>query len=367
MNIPSPENVGTHVVVAMSGGVDSSVAAALLVERGYDVIGMMLRLWSEPGTEAHNRCCTPQAMELARRAAAGLGIPFYVLDVKEFFHAQIVQFFVDGYRKGVTPNPCMMCNRKIRFGELLSRARDLGADYLATGHYARIRHKNGKMELLRGVDRNKDQSYVLSALDQPQLRQAMFPVGEFPKEEVRRMARKFDLPTAERNDSQDLCFLAGGDYRDFLSRHAPDVERPGPILNTEGRLLGEHRGLAFYTIGQRKGLGISSPVPLYVRYKDVQRNALVVTTRDGLGERELLAAGAHWISGAPPDSAFKADIQTRYTARAQRGTVTPLDEGAFRVIFESPQRDITPGQSAVIFDGERVLGGGIIQPLEENT
>ncbi len=350
-----------RIVVAMSGGVDSSVAAALLVEQGYEVVGMMLRLWSEPGTELFNRCCTPEAMALARRVAGHLGIPFHVVDIRETFQQNIVQFFIDGYASGETPNPCMMCNRTIRFGALLDRALSIGAGALATGHYARTRTgPHGLVSLLRGVDEHKDQSYVLSVLNQEQLRHAMFPVGEYPKPEVRALARKFGLPTAERSDSQDLCFLAGGDYRDFLSRNAPQVEIPGPIRTPAGQTLGQHGGLAFYTIGQRKGLGIAAPEPLYVIEKDAATNALIVGPLEALGKNGLLAREANWVSGTSPGQAFRGTVKIRYTARAAPGVITPGEGGSFEVIFDEPLRDITPGQAAVIYDGELVLGHGLI-------
>lgn len=340
---------------------DSSVAAALLVEQGYEVIGIMLRLWSEPGLEAFNRCCTPEAMGLARRVAAQLDIPFYVYDVRETFHQNIVQFFVDGYAQGNTPNPCMMCNRHIRFGALLQYAQSLGADFLATGHYARLQQtSSGKVQLLRGIDPGKDQSYVLSVLNQTQLAHAMFPVGGYTKPEIRAVAERFGLPTASRPDSQDLCFLAGGDYRDFLHRHKPEIEVAGPILNTHGQQLGEHTGLAGYTIGQRKGLGIAAPQPLYVLQKDVRQNALVVGTLDELGSDELWTEAVNWVSGEPPEEPFRAAIKIRYTAREVEGTVTPLATRGVHVRFDTPLRDITPGQAAVFFDEALVLGNGTI-------
>jgi tRNA-specific 2-thiouridylase len=351
-----------RAVVAMSGGVDSSVAAALLVEQGYDVTGMMLRLWSEPGTEDSNRCCTPDAMALARRAAGHLGIPFHVVDIREKFHQNIVQFFVEGYASGVTPNPCMNCNRTIRFGELLDRALAIGADFLATGHYARTRaNPDGTISLLRAVDAGKDQSYVLSVLNQQKLRHALFPVGAYTKPEVRELARKFNLPASERLDSQDLCFLAGGDYRDFLSRHAPEVASRGPLVDTAGKVLGGHDGLAFYTIGQRRGLGIAAAEPLYVVDKDVERNALVVGTVAELGRNALEAGEANWISGAPPAAPFRAEVKIRYSARLAPGVITPREAGRFSVRFDEPLRDITPGQAAVIFAGEEVIGQGLIR------
>mgnify|MGYP005814631419 CR=1 FL=1 len=349
------------VVVAMSGGVDSSVAAALLVERGYRVIGMMLRLWSEPGMEGENRCCTPDAMALARRVAAQLGIPFYALDVQDRFHEVVVKPFIDGYVQGVTPNPCVFCNRQIRWGFLLDRARAFGADYLATGHYARVDRQNDTVRLLRGTDPAKDQSYVLSVLSQDQLRQSLFPIGEYAKPRVRELAREFDLPVAERADSQDLCFLARRDYRDFLARNAPQSVRPGSIVNSDGQVVGEHQGLAFYTIGQRKGLGIASPEPLYVLRKDLQRNTLVVGLEAELGQRSLSTREINWVSGQPLSEPIRAQVKIRYKATEAWASVTPSGDRQVQVEFDRPLRDITPGQRAVFYQDDECLGGGTIQ------
>src|ERR671923_242420 len=251
----------SKVVVALSGGVDSSVAAALLKEQGYDVMGMMLRLWSEPGKEDSNRCCTPDSMAQARRVAVKLDIPFYVIDAKDVFHNTVVQYFLDGYARGETPNPCLICNRQIRWTFLLNHALALGAEFMATGHYVRIkRNEDGTSELLRAVDRSKDQSYILHILNQEKLRHALFPVGDYTKPEIRQIAERYGLPTASRKDSQDLCFLAGEDYRNFLQRNAAEILKPGEILTRDGRTLGTHTGLANYTIGQRKGLGVASPL-----------------------------------------------------------------------------------------------------------
>jgi tRNA-specific 2-thiouridylase len=351
----------TKVVVAMSGGVDSSVAAALLKGQGYEVIGMMLRLWSEPGREDSNRCCTPDAMALARRVAATLDIPFYVVDAKEVFRNTVVNYFLEGYARGETPNPCLICNRQIRWEFLLNHALALGADFMATGHYVRLRSESGSVNLLRAVDRSKDQSYVLHVLNQEKLKRAMFPVGDYPKPEVRKIAESFGLPTASRRDSQDLCFLAGDDYRNFLQRHAPDMLKPGQIVNEGGEVLGEHNGLANYTIGQRKGLGISSPVPLYVITKNAEHNTLVVGTQAELGSRELVANEVNWISGETPPQAFRAEVKIRYTAKEADALVLPLADGQVKVQFDAPQRDITAGQAAVFYQGDLLLGGGIIQ------
>jgi tRNA-uridine 2-sulfurtransferase len=358
----------TKVVIAMSGGVDSSVAAALLKQQGYDVIGMMLHLWSETSREESNRCCTPDSLALARRVAERLDIPFYVLDAKELFYSTVVQSFLDGYTRGVTPNPCVICNRQIKWGFLLDHALAFGADYLATGHYARKQGtEDGRWQLKRSVDHSKDQSYVLYVLTQDNLAKALFPVGEYSKPEVRKLADAFGLPAVSRSDSQDLCFLAGEDYRGFLRRNSPEIGRPGPILTRDGKVLGEHQGLAYYTIGQRKGLGVASHVPLYVLAKDVATNTLLVGSEEELGSRELIVKDVNWISGNAPGGSFRAEVKTRYTAKEAWAVITPLGVSqsaeafcSFRVRFDAPQRDITPGQAAVFYEGDLVLGGGTI-------
>ena len=344
----------------MSGGVDSSVAAALLKEQGYDVIGMMLRLWSEPGKEDSNRCCTPDSMAQARRVAAKLDIPFYVIDAKDVFHDTVVQYFLDGYARGETPNPCLICNRQIRWTFLLDHALALGADFMATGHYARVRRSENGHELLRAVDKSKDQSYVLHVLNQDKLKHALFPVGDYTKPEIRAIAEKHGLPTATRKDSQDLCFLAGDDYRNFLQRNAAEMLKPGEIVTRDGKSIGEHNGLANYTIGQRKGLGVASPVPLYVLGKDAVKNTVIVGMREELGSRELTARDVNWLSGEMPSESFRAEVKIRYTAKEAEASVTPINGNQAQVQFDAPQRDITAGQAAVFYQGDLIIGGGII-------
>jgi tRNA-specific 2-thiouridylase len=357
-------NGNKRVVVAMSGGVDSSVAAALLVEQGYDVVGMMMRLWSEETVAggAHNRCCTPDQMADARRIAAKLSIPFYVLDTKEVFHNTIVEFFIDQHRQGVTPNPCMECNRHIRFRYLLENALALDANYLATGHYARISQAgDGRYVLRKSVDDHKDQSYVLSVLGQAQLAHVLFPVGEYTKSQVREIAARFGLPTASKKDSQDLCFIGDNNYRRFLSEHAPDVMIPGPIVRRDGEVLGQHNGLVNYTIGQRKGLGVQSHEPLYVIGINPQRNMVVVGTADELGQSALTAKRVNWVAGEAPAEPFRAEVKIRYKALPVPALVEPLPDARIAVHFDAPLRDITPGQGAVFYEGDIVLGGGIIE------
>lgn len=353
----------TKVVVAMSGGVDSSVAAALLKQEGHEVIGVMLRLWSEPGKEDSNRCCTPDAMAIARRVAARLEIPFYAVDARQVFYDEVISYFLTGYSLGITPNPCLACNRLVRWDLLMKHAQALGAEYLATGHYARLEMDagSGKVKLFRALDRTKDQSYVLHVLNQDQLAHTLLPVGAFEKQQVRALAEQFGLPSASRPDSQDLCFLAGEDYRAFLQRHAPQSLQAGPIVDESGKQVGTHRGLAAYTIGQRKGLGLSTPEPMYVLDKQVAVNTLVVGPQSLQGNLGLVADQVKWISGSPPADQVRAEVKIRYTARETPASVQVLGDGKISIRFDHPQRDVTPGQAAVLYDGDLLLGGGTIE------
>jgi tRNA-specific 2-thiouridylase len=353
----------------MSGGVDSSVAAALMVEAGYDVIGIMMRLWAEETVAGglHNRCCTPEQMHDARRIADKLDIPFYVLDTKDVFRNTVVEYFIDQHRQAVTPNPCIECNRHIRFSYLYNNAMALDTDYLVTGHYARIDQTDeGLYRLRMGKDPKKDQSYVLCVLQQEHLAHTQFPIGHHDKAEVRELAARFGLPTASKQDSQDLCFLGDGDYRRFLKDHAPDVMESGPIALKTGEVIGEHNGLANYTIGQRKGLGVTYPEPLYVIASNPYRNALIVGTRDELGQDTLTAKRMNWISGHTPDEPFRAEVKIRSKARPAPATIEPLADDRIRVTFDLAVRDITPGQGAVIYDDDVCLGGGIIERAESS-
>ncbi len=350
-----------RVVVAMSGGVDSSVAAALLVEQGYDVVGMMLRLWSEDGG-ATNRCCTLDAIDDAHAIAGMLGIPFYVRDYKDIFKKIIVDPFITAYAAGQTPNPCLTCNRVIRFEMLLNEALALGAEYLVTGHYARVRqNESGEWELWRGVDPTKDQSYVLHSLNQQNLPHIFFPLGNYTKEQVRQMAIDFNLPVFNKPDSQDLCFLGEGGYRGFLRRNAPETLIPGEIVDTRGNVLGTHTGLPNYTIGQRKGLGIYRPEPTYVIALNPVKNQVIVGNRAELGRDELTAHSVTYVSGKPPAEPIRVQAKIRYKSRAVSATVTPLNNNRLHAKFDDPLPDITPGQGFVFYNGDKVLGGGIIE------
>lgn len=366
-----------RVVVGMSGGVDSSVAAALLKEQGYDVVGIMLRLWAEPpaeGEEAEyareNACCSIESMSDARRVAAQLDIPFYVVNVEEPFRETIVDYFYDEYRAGRTPNPCLRCNRYIRFTLLLERALALGADYLATGHYVRVDDDpvTGLRRLRRATDDTKDQSYVLHVLSQYQLSHALFPLGGYSKPEVRAMAAERGLPVASKAESQEICFVAANDYRGFVRRYAEangkPAPEPGPILDLSGRQLGAHTGLANYTVGQRKGLGIAAREPLHVLQLDGARNAVIVGSAAALERERFTVRQTTWTSDTPPDRPVSVTVKVRYKAQPVRGLVTPLPDGHAEVTLEQPIRAVTPGQAAVFYggvDGDEVLGGGLIE------
>ena len=346
----------------MSGGVDSSVAAALCVAAGYRVFGIMLRLWAEDGAAGANKCCTAGAIDDARAVADHLGIPFSVIDAREAFKAEIVDGFLAAAQAGQTPNPCFACNRQIRFRWLLERAMALGAEALATGHYARVEGGSaGPWRLLRGIDPSKDQSYMLHRLGQAQLARARFPVGEHPKTEVRAMAAGFGLPVADRPDSVDLCWTGEGGLTGFLERRLPaDALRPGAILDLEGRPLGRHAGLARYTIGQRRGIGVAAGVPLYVVARDADRNALILGDDAALAGSRVPIADLHWIAGAAPAGSLRVSAQIRYRAPAEPGELRFGAGGRAEMHFDRPVRAAASGQGLVIYDGQTVLGGGRI-------
>lgn len=349
------------VAVAMSGGVDSSVAAALLADSETVVFGLMLRLWADPD-HGPNRCCSPDDMARARRTATQLGIPFYVLDAQQSFVRSVVEPFVHGYAQGGTPNPCLHCNRLIRWGFLLHHALALGATHLATGHYARAAFAGGRWRLLRALDAAKDQSYALSVLNQDHLPQTLFPLGELTKGEVRLIAHQRGLPAMARHDSQDLCFLGGSDYREFLSSRIPEVRLPGPILNPQGDTVGEHTGLIDYTIGQRKGIRIPGPSPLYVLEKRPDSNALVVGPRSALGRPTFTIGEMYWVSDRPLQDEAGLTVQVRYRSRELPATIEWLEPAQALVRVSHALAEVTPGQAAVFYRGEECLGGGTILP-----
>jgi tRNA-specific 2-thiouridylase len=347
-------------LVAMSGGVDSSVAAALMVQDGYDVVGVTLKQWSGPNGELPaTGCCTVADAEDARRVAAELDVPYYVLDYTTEFREEVVERFGVEYAAGRTPNPCIECNRRIRFRALLERAAELGCDVLATGHHARTRTDGDRHVLLKGLDPAKDQSYVLHMLGQSELPQIRFPVGEMTKDEVREIAGGLGFRVADKPDSQDLCFVGDGDYRSFLRTQFPDAARPGSIVDLEGRVLGRHRGTVDFTIGQRKGLGLAVGEPRYVVSVDPAEAAVVVGRREDLLVEGCRVAEVTFVAGEPPvdDS---VQVKLRYRSQPVPGRIERTADGEWDVWFEQAQGAVTPGQAAVFYSGEEVLGGGTI-------
>lgn len=346
------------VVIAMSGGVDSSVAACLLQEQGYEVTGIMLKLWADECGEKENSCCPPEAIQQARDVAGILGIPFYVIDTQELFKHKIVDLFIAQYGQGLTPNPCFFCNRIIRWGFLLDFCLQSGIQYLATGHYARIiQQENGVFTLKKGIDPSKDQSYVLAGLTSDQLSSTIFPLGNYRKGEVREIARHRGLPVAEKHDSQDLCFINKNGYRDFLLRHSPESLIPGLILDTTGKVVGKHSGLANYTIGQRKGLGAGFPQPMYVVRKEVDSNALVIGTDEDLGQSKFYVKNYQLSS---INNLEDLTVKIRYKSPFLDCRLTEVNENMLGVELSRPARDITPGQIAVFYRGDEVAGSGEI-------
>ncbi|MDP2728405.1 MAG: tRNA 2-thiouridine(34) synthase MnmA [Dehalococcoidia bacterium] len=347
------------VVVAMSGGVDSSVAAALLSRAGHRVIGVTMRLWDgEDGPAFSRTCCSLDSIEDARRVCQVLGIPFYPLNLTREFQKYVIDYFCQEYQVGRTPNPCLACNRFVKFSFLLGRARALGADFLATGHYARVEFRDGRYHLLRALDPAKDQSYVLYTLGQEELARLLFPVGDYHKGEIRRLAQEWGLPVAQKPDSQEVCFVTEGDYRDFLADRVHFS--PGPVVDQEGHELGSHRGLPFYTVGQRRGLGLALGQPYYVVGLDQPRNTLVVGPQEALEASALLAGEVSFVSGKLPQETVQVEAQIRYRSPAVPAVLSPVANG-FRVDFAQPQRAVTPGQAVVFYLGEEVLGGGTIE------
>ena len=360
--------MAAKVVVAMSGGVDSSVAAALLVEQGYDVTGMMLKMWVGDCEQADNACCTPESIAQAREVASQFRIPFYVIDVKEAFKLNVVDTFIQAYQDGSTPNPCFHCNRTIKWGELLKKASLMGADYLATGHYAQIRKdENGICHLVKGADEKKDQTYALSGLSQTQLQHTLFPLGGLQKIEVRELARKYELNVSEKADSQDLCFVGAQGYRSFLKQYRTIDPKPGIIRKTTGEIMGEHQGLDQYTIGQRKGLGSGLGIPYYVVALDSIKNEVIIGTQEDLGQNVILTRSFNWLTDIHENKDLLVQVKIRYKASPVNCRFTSLDNGGVRIVLEKPVRDATPGQIAVLYNEDEVLGSGIIQSTERES
>jgi len=359
------------VVVAMSGGVDSSVALALLMEQGYDCIGVTMQLWDYSEDEKAGAagavaggCCSLEDVNDARRVAHSLGVPFYVLNMRDIFEEEVVDYFTDAYLKGKTPNPCIKCNDVLKFTALMRKARALGAEKLATGHYARIKYIEGRHRLFKGIDGTKDQSYFLFTMTEAQLKSTLFPLGGLTKVEVREIAKRFGLKTSEKKESQEICFVEEDSYREFMTSRSGGVSlaAKGQIRDSDGKVLGRHRGLFNYTIGQRKGLGLQGG-PFYVTEIDVTNNLLFVGPEDELYSQGLRASGLTWGGGTVPSESASAGLtaRIRYSPDEAPCRVLPQPNGDVVVEFESPQRAVTPGQAVVFYVGDEVLGGGWIE------
>ncbi len=347
------------VLVAMSGGVDSSVAAAVLQEHGYRVVGITMLLWPEDVPGAEEGCCGTIHLNDAREVCQRLGIAHYTMDLqKEFLH-DVVHPFIRTYLEGRTPNPCISCNEHLKFHHLLRKARAIGADMLATGHYARITG-NRVFQLVRGVDASKDQTYFLFTLGQDELSRLMFPLGQMKKEQVRKKAKALGLQVHAKAESQEICFVPPGGLRDFISENAASLPGPGEVVDLGGNVIGSHDGACFYTVGQRKGLGIASDRPLYVVKIDATRNTVIMGNHDAASFTGLTADGVTWVAGSPPGLEFKATVQIRHRHKPALALITVHDNGAITVEFEEPQHGVAPGQAVVIYDGKVVLGGGWI-------
>lgn len=355
-----------RVAVAMSGGVDSSVAAYLLLEAGYEVFGLVMLVGDYRAfrDEEDQRTDNPllSVEEDARRVADHLGVPLQVIDLQDLFTKEVVTYFRDSYLKGLTPNPCVVCNRRIKFEVLAAKARSLGAEHIATGHYARKERQphTGRFSLYRGKDRSKDQSYFLFGLDQEQLASSLFPLGDYLKEEVRRLAEEKEIPTAGKPESQEVCFIPGNDYQRFLRETSPESARPGEIVTTKGEVLGKHNGVAFFTIGQRKGLGIAAPQPYYVVELRPEERRVVVGLAEEVYASETVVEEINWVSIPSLPEPQEMLVQIRSTASPVKALVTPENKLRARVEFVKPQRAVTPGQAAVFYQEDLLVGGGFI-------
>jgi tRNA-specific 2-thiouridylase len=364
------------IAVAMSGGVDSSAAAAILKAEGHDLVGFTMQLWNqrrglsvdEQGEPMPSRCCSLDDVYDARRVAEELGFPFYVLNLEREFEREVVQPFVNSYLNGETPIPCVSCNSRLKFASLDRLAESLGCERVATGHYARVRFDaaSGRYRLLRGLNLQKDQSYFLWELTQEQLSRAMFPLGEMSKPEVREVARLNELAVAEKSESQEICFVPDGNYAGFIDRYMEaegeqgNLPGAGEIVNTDGRTIGAHQGIHRYTVGQRRGLGLSSERPLYVISIDANQNRVVVGQQEELLSEEFVAAGVNWVAVDSPVEPLRAEVRVRYRHQPTPATITPLPQARATITFDEPQRAITPGQATVFYSGDEVIGGGWI-------
>ena len=353
------------VVVGMSGGVDSSVAAYLLKEQGYDVIGVTMQIWqdeSETAQEDNGGCCGLSAVDDARRVADVLGIPYYVMNFKKEFQKNVIDYFVDEYRKGRTPNPCIACNRYVKWESLLQRSMEIGADYIATGHYARIsEYKNDRLSIRKSVTARKDQTYALYNLTQEQLKRTLLPVGEYEKEQIREIAKKAGLPVAVKPDSQEICFVPDNDYAGFIERETGEKEKKGMFVAEDGEILGEHKGISHYTIGQRKGLGISMGHPIYVKEIRTDTNEVILAEEEkSIFSTVLTADNINYMGAEKFEPGMEMTGKIRYSHKGEKCVVKACEDGKITLEFANPVRAVTPGQAVVLYDGDYVLGGGII-------
>ena len=350
-------------LIAMSGGVDSSVAAAIMVKNGYDCIGATMKLFTdmENTLECQDPGCLSDDAQDAHQVAKRLGFEHFVFDFKHDFEREVISRFVCAYENGNTPNPCIDCNRFIKFRALFDKAKLLGCDFIVTGHYARIEESGGRYLLKKGIDADKDQSYVLYSLTQQELAHTLFPLGELTKIQVRDTAQQIGLTNSQKPDSQDICFVPDGDYASFIKRYTGKTYPEGDFTDQSGNVLGTHRGIIHYTIGQRKGLGLALPQPMYVKYKDTLNNRIVLSTDSELYSDSLTANDFNWIAYENPGGSFSAQVKTRYKSVPANATVTPLDDKRVKIVFDTPQRAITRGQAAVVYQGDTVVGGGTIE------
>ena len=349
----------------MSGGVDSAVAALLLKERGYDGVGCTMKLYDSAAAGRSGRtCCSLDDVEDARSVAFRLGMPFYVFNFQDAFREAVMDKFVSCYENGMTPNPCIDCNRCLKFGKLYERAKVLGCAYIATGHYARIEEREGRYVLKKALDASKDQTYFLYGMTQDQLAHTLFPLGDFRKTEARQFAQEHGFLNAQKPDSQDICFVPDGDYAAVIERLSGRPSRPGPFVDESGKVLGTHKGIIHYTIGQRRGLGVSAPEPLYVRSISARENTVTLAGNDRLFSGAADTVEFHWISGEPPARPVRCSVKLRSCQAERPATAVPTGEDTVRIVFDEPQRAVTPGQAAVLYDGDVVLGGGVVRPAE---
>lgn len=350
-------------LIAMSGGVDSSLAAKLMKDKGFDCIGCTMKLYhnEDAGIESSRTCCSLDDVEDARSVAYKLGMPFYVFNFTDAFRDTVIRKFIESYENGITPNPCIDCNRYMKFDKLYERAKTLGCDYIVTGHYARIEEENGKFVLKKALEETKDQSYVLYSMTQDQLVHTMFPLGSMQKTEVRAIAEESGFVNADKPDSQDICFVPNGDYASVIELQTGKESAEGNFVDKQGNNLGRHKGMIHYTIGQRKGLGVSSTEPLYVCNICPKDGNVVLGSNDDLFSREADVSDFNWISGEVPGSEFRCKAKIRYRQPEQWVTVIPTGADTVHIVFDEPQRAITPGQAAVFYDGDTVLGGGTIK------